>query len=111
MFNPLYSHFIPLHEHDEYTYLLIHGLVHVEAPHYELSVSLLVVRFDSSFAIVLQIEGASFEVSRVGVQEHLWSSGRIHGCHPCDPGSIPGRCTLFPPYFSFLGFDENKLRT
>ena len=23
-------------------------------------------------------------------QEHQWSSGRIHRCHRCDPGSIPG---------------------
>ena len=23
-------------------------------------------------------------------QEHQWSSGRIHCCHRCDPGSIPG---------------------
>ena len=22
--------------------------------------------------------------------EHQWSSGRIHRCHRCDPGSIPG---------------------
>ena len=22
--------------------------------------------------------------------EHQWSSGRIHCCHRCDPGSIPG---------------------
>ena len=24
------------------------------------------------------------------VNEHQWSSGRIHRCHRCDPGSIPG---------------------
>ena len=23
-------------------------------------------------------------------QQHQWSSGRIHRCHRCDPGSIPG---------------------
>ncbi len=23
-------------------------------------------------------------------QKHQWSSGRIHRCHRCDPGSIPG---------------------
>ena len=23
---------------------------------------------------------------------HQWSSGRIHRCHRCDPGSIPGWC-------------------
>ena len=22
--------------------------------------------------------------------QHQWSSGRIHRCHRCDPGSIPG---------------------
>ena len=26
--------------------------------------------------------------------KHRWSSGRIHRCHRCDPGSIPGRCTF-----------------
>ena len=26
-------------------------------------------------------------------QLHRWSNGRIHRCHRCDPGSIPGRCT------------------
>ena len=30
-----------------------------------------------------------------GPQLHRWSSGRIHRCHRCDPGSIPGRCMLF----------------
>ena len=25
-----------------------------------------------------------------GAQRHQWSSGRIHCCHRCDPGSIPG---------------------
>ena len=25
-----------------------------------------------------------------------WSSGRIHRCHRCDPGSIPGCCILHP---------------
>ena len=25
---------------------------------------------------------------------HQWSSGRIHRCHRCDPGSIPGWCML-----------------
>ena len=24
------------------------------------------------------------------MQKHQWSSGRIHRCHRCDPGSIPG---------------------
>ena len=24
------------------------------------------------------------------VRRHQWSSGRIHRCHRCDPGSIPG---------------------
>ena len=24
------------------------------------------------------------------IQQHQWSSGRIHRCHRCDPGSIPG---------------------
>ena len=24
---------------------------------------------------------------------HQWSSGRIHRCHRCDPGSIPGWCS------------------
>ena len=24
------------------------------------------------------------------VRTHQWSSGRIHRCHRCDPGSIPG---------------------
>ena len=30
------------------------------------------------------------------LQQHQWSSGRIHRCHQCDPGSIPGwcKCTL-----------------
>jgi hypothetical protein len=23
-------------------------------------------------------------------RKHQWSSGRIHRCHRCDPGSIPG---------------------
>ena len=23
--------------------------------------------------------------------EHQWSNGRIHRCHRCDPGSIPGK--------------------
>ena len=27
---------------------------------------------------------------------HRWSSGRIHRCHRCDPGSIPGRCIALP---------------
>lgn len=26
---------------------------------------------------------------------HRWSSGMMHPCHGCDPGSIPGRCTFF----------------
>ena len=26
---------------------------------------------------------------------HRWSSGRILACHAGDPGSIPGRCTVF----------------
>ena len=26
--------------------------------------------------------------------QHRWSSGRIHRCHRCDPGSIPGRCIV-----------------
>ena len=25
-------------------------------------------------------------------RQHQWSSGRIHPCHRCDPGSIPGWC-------------------
>ena len=24
------------------------------------------------------------------IVRHQWSSGRIHRCHRCDPGSIPG---------------------
>ena len=28
----------------------------------------------------------------LGHQMHWWSSGRIHRCHRCDPGSIPGQC-------------------
>ena len=27
--------------------------------------------------------------------KHRWSSGRILACHAGDPGSIPGRCTVF----------------
>ena len=27
--------------------------------------------------------------------QHRWSSGRIHRCHRCDPGSIPGRCIFW----------------
>ena len=27
--------------------------------------------------------------------EQQWSSGRIHRCHRCDPGSIPGSCIFF----------------
>ena len=30
----------------------------------------------------------------VWAQKHQWSSGRIHRCHRCDPGSIPGWCTV-----------------
>ena len=30
-------------------------------------------------------------------QQHQWSSGRIHRCHRCDPGPIPGRCILYCP--------------
>ena len=30
-----------------------------------------------------------FDVAR-SVARHQWSSGRIHRCHQCDPGSIPG---------------------
>ena len=28
------------------------------------------------------------------VHMHQWSSGRIHRCHRCDPGSIPGWCNI-----------------
>jgi hypothetical protein len=34
--------------------------------------------------------------------EHQRSSGRIHGCHRCDPGSIPGCCILFLHRPAFL---------
>ena len=34
------------------------------------------------------------------IPQHRWSSGTIHRCHRCDPGSIPGRCTTF--VFCFL---------
>jgi hypothetical protein len=39
------------------------------------------------------------------IQQHHWSSGRIHRCHRCDPGSIPGWCTLMAmhPQFNLDG--------
>ena len=40
--------------------------------------------------------------------KHRWSSGRILACHAGDPGSIPGRCTVFffPSFFSFPFFSS-----
>ena len=29
-------------------------------------------------------------IDKATVHQHQWSSGRIHCCHRCDPGSIPG---------------------
>ena len=34
--------------------------------------------------------GSRIGFSTLRMQRHQWSSGRIHRCHPCDPGSIPG---------------------
>jgi hypothetical protein len=33
---------------------------------------------------------ADVTTSAAQTAEHQWSSGRIHCCHRCDPGSIPG---------------------
>ena len=37
----------------------------------------------------------SIMCKKISVQLHQWSSGRIHRCHRCDPGSIPRWCTTF----------------
>ena len=34
-----------------------------------------------------------------GYHWHQWSSGRIHCCHRCDPGSIPGWCIYHSAQF------------
>ena len=33
---------------------------------------------------------------------HCWCSGIIQDSHSCDPGSIPGQCTVFPTFLNFL---------
>ena len=36
------------------------------------------------------------------IETHPWSSGRIHRCHRCDPGAIPGgcmKCTISCPLY------------
>ena len=38
------------------------------------------------------------DFNQVGMK-HRWSSGRILACHAGDPGSIPGRCTVFLFFF------------
>ena len=48
-------------------------------------------RHDSSF-VSLVVGVWSGGSSRCELCKHQWSSGRIHRCHRCDPGSIPGWC-------------------
>ena len=44
------------------------------------------------------------------LHRHQWSSGRIHRCHRCDPGSIPGWCiwshlaAIFKPRMKIIKF-------
>ncbi len=40
--------------------------------------------------------------------QHQWSSGRIHRCHRCDPGSIPGWCILTCTFYVF-SLQEGRL--
>ena len=37
-------------------------------------------------------ENQQKSLTRLNRLKHQWSSGRIHRCHRCDPGSIPGWC-------------------
>ena len=48
-----------------------------------------------------------FSVCKSG-RQHQWSSGRIHRCHRCDPGSIPGWCTFSKKDFSIHSINQFK---
>ena len=43
-----------------------------------------------SGACLFFFRGANVARHKKPSSQHQWSSGRIHRCHRCDPGSIPG---------------------
>ena len=42
------------------------------------------------------------------VGAHCWCSGIMQDSHSCDPGSIPGQCTMFFSCFFFIVIDVKK---
>ena len=78
--------------HEEETIKVVYALSAGNKEVYTLSWCKPVVTGHKSFTVTRRIIEY---LAAITTSQHCWCSGIMQDSHSCDPGSIPGQCTLF----------------